>query len=87
MQAIILLRMTLLKMLFVYLGKLRVMNKMMITEGYKIQNVNDVKQALADIAKSHPEINWERSARRNVLNMYIKDPKHKQHLVFFCIKG
>jgi len=62
------------------------MDKMMVTEGYKVQNETEVKQALEDIAKTHPEIKWERSAKREVLNTYRKNPKHNQHLVFFCIE-
>ena len=60
-------------------------DKLMVTFGYQIASERDVKTAFNEFKKQHPEVTWDGTTRKTIVNMYKNRTKPYKHIVFFNI--
>lgn len=60
--------------------------KLMITEGYRIENERELKSALDNFISKFPDFINDGAKRRDVIKLYRKRNKPYRHIVFFQIE-
>ena len=60
--------------------------KLMVTEGYRIENERELKSALDDFISKYPGFIHDGAKKKDVVKLYRKRNKPYRHVVFFQIE-